>query len=141
MTRLPLIALVLFGLHASAASQTLAIHGGLQIELVMDPVYAPTASNGSARISWNKASTRSKLIVSTFAPGQRYDLSVEAENAKRAISTGEVQLSDGAPAMDFLRDVEARRAGHADLRYRTQVTANESTGQDVHTITYTLTVQ
>ncbi len=141
MTRLPLIALAVFGLHAVAAAQTLAIHGGLQIELLMDPVYAPTATDESARMNWTKVSTLSKVTVSTYAPGQQYNLLVEAVNPKRATSMGEVQLSDGAPAMDLVRDIQTRGGGHADLRYTTHVTASESHGQDVHTITYTLTVQ
>ena len=94
------------------------------------------------RLMWFFPPARpSKIVVSTVAPGQDFQLFVEATSIIGGNPQPEVQLINGMAPQDFIRDVSGifRLVGRANLSYRAESSAsgNSGSGTDVHTVVYT----
>ncbi len=100
-------------------------------------------SDERTRITWKDSRTDSKITVSTFAPGQRFSLTVEAIQVKNGSSAGRITLEDGMMDKDLIRNIRKHKKGGAKLRYRASARMDQGNsldaGMDVHTITFTLT--
>jgi len=140
----------LFGvLVAPASAQRLMMLGSGAVQLNVSPspheggTYRDT--DESTRILWNQARSRSKVTVSTFAPGQSYRLYAEAVNVKRGVSVGRVELRDGMHDTDLIVNIEKKKAGFANIRYIAEADitdgSDETAMSDQHTVTFTLTEQ
>lgn len=124
-----------------SSGQAIFLRGRTQVDLVIDPVREPTVTDASAKLIWNRLRRPSKILVSTMAPGQQFGLSVEAERVKRGVAVGKVQLVDGMPSVELIVDAGLKRNGQCVLKYTASATPQQGIGQDVHTVTYTVTEQ
>ncbi|NQV71836.1 hypothetical protein HQ496_01840 [bacterium] len=134
---------------AHAQNNGLTIFGAPSIRLT--PVFhslsesVATAEDESSIISWGRTSSKSKVTVTTFSPGQRFALFVEAKNATNGKSKGRIGLVDGMKATDFIVNIANKRPGSATLFYLAEVRIEEGSTEteptDIHSVTYTLTDQ
>jgi len=103
------------------------------------------STDDSTTLFWGRPGTRSKVTVSTFSPGQRFDLFVEAEGVRNGKSNGAVQLVDGMMDTDLIVNIKSRKWGSARLRYTASASVEQGSTStdfsDVHTVTYTITDQ
>jgi len=158
---------------SSVLGQSIDIKGGptqLDITTATPGQNPPPATDASTtlRIS-ERRDGAFKITVSTTAPGQRYDLRVEATGLNSGVSQGEVSLVDGMASADLIRNVDLcdRPGGgppgggppgggppgggppgggppcreEATLRYRAFVAADDGAGSDSHTVQYTILAQ
>lgn len=130
------------------AGQILRLTGGDVRLTVSAPLAAgldprPDTDSGS-RLMWLfPPIQQSKIVVRTIAPGQDFQLFVEAVSVSGALAQPEVELINGAPAMDLLRNVSSYTfiVGRATLSYRAEAPASRGNsiarGNDQHTVVYT----
>lgn len=105
-------------------------------------------SISTTTLRWSQERVITKITVSTVCPGQKFTL--------RTVATGiggggnaapEVTLQNGMLATDFVTDIPARRPnnGSCTVRYTASATFEQGNssdlGDDVHTVTYTITAQ
>lgn len=140
----------LFGALATPASaQRLMMLGSAAVQLSVSPspyggeTYQDT--DDSTQILWDETRSRSKVTVSTFAPGQTYRLYAEAVNVKRGKPAGRVALRDGMNDTDLIVNIRKGKAGFANIRYIAEAAitdeSSETGASDQHTVTFTLTEQ
>jgi len=136
-------------LAAPASAQRLMMLGGGAVQLSVEPSpYGGDAfqdTDESTRILWNQTEARSKVTVSTFAPGQTYRLYAEAVRVKRGTPVGRVELRDGMHDTDLIVNIQKKKAGFANIRYIAEATIGDASSEtglsDQHTVTFTLTEQ
>ncbi len=121
-----------------SSGQTLRLQGG-PVVLELDPVVTPVGFDTSSRLRWNRLTGPSKIMVSSSTAERRFDLFVEALDARRGIPVGEIQLVSGNPAQDFVVGIDGRPAGRCTLGYRAETRAELGYGTQIHTVTYTIT--
>jgi hypothetical protein len=110
-----------------------------------DPV-AVTHNATSLGWSTNGSSNTFKIVVSTACPGQSFSLYVEATGVVEGTAQPEVSLVHGMAPSDLVRSIgKNKTGGAASLQYRAVATAAQGTstenGDDVHTLTFTITAQ
>ncbi|MDX1430258.1 MAG: hypothetical protein R3282_08220 [Rhodothermales bacterium] len=141
LARAVILLLLLFAVASGSSGQSLALRGGVNVDLVVDPLRAASVSVASTKLMWRHLRRPSKITVSTSSPGQRFALAVEAEKVKDGLPVGTVNLQDGLPATELIVDAGQKRNGHCTLRYTATALPSHGIGQDVHLVTYTLTEQ
>lgn len=144
-----LLGLLTSNLDAQAQNASLILVGSPAVQLNalvsgFDSAVA-TDENDSTLLVWSKTKNKSKVTVSTFSPGQKFDLFVEATKTRSGKSTGRIKLVDGMMDTDLVVNIKKKKAGYAHIRYVTQVRIEqgntESDFADVHTVTFTITTQ
>ena len=141
--RLTLLAVLLGGAGGAAAqplSFTLAPSALTMNLRLLTPGDSLRASNATTVATWfdRRGGPRSdKVTVSTFCPGQRFALRVEALNVQSGLATGPVALQDGNADRDLVVAIPHRRAGLATIRYDAAGAIDQGTGADYHVVTYT----
>ncbi|MGB6647310.1 MAG: hypothetical protein WBG01_02095, partial [Bacteroidota bacterium] len=104
-------------------------------------------ANTSTIILWVNGTAARKISVATICPGQHFTLSVLATNTNGGIPAPEVQLTDGMLGVDFITDIPPRGAfiSWCTLGYTASATFEQGNslelGDDLHTVTYTITDQ
>lgn len=102
-----------------------------------------TDSDDSTVLLWSEGDSRSKITVSTFSPGQQFDLYVEAEDVDNARGAGRIQLVDGMRDTDLVVGMHKNKSGSARIVYTARASVSDGNSQtgfsDVHTVTYTVT--
>ena len=127
-------------------TRTLQLVGSPNVRLTLEH----GMTNGEAQdqddtteLVWGKGGSRSKITVSTFSPGQQFDLFVEATSVTNAKQAGRVQLRDGMQDQTLLVDVKKNKIGSARIVYTASSTIEDGSTEyglsDVHTVTYTVT--
>lgn len=148
--RVVLFVLMLMSFYRDSTAQTsIQIIGPPAVRL--DPSWSfgnkekATASDDSSTLQWEGGDQWAKISVSTFCPGQRYTLTVEARSAVNGDSEGAVNLVDGMRDTDLVVRVKKRKHGSAQLVYATEVLfeqgSTESSQSDIHSVTYTISEQ
>ena len=163
-------------LHPATGQRTSVRIDGEPVQLQVTTAPAgenpPPATDASSTLQYSERRDGTfKIAVSTTAPGQRYELRVQAMNASNGISTGEVTLTDNMAPATLLYNIDLcdRPGGgppgggppwggppgggppggggppqcraEAPLRYRTFVEAGDEPGSDSHTVQYTILAQ
>ncbi|MDX1429319.1 MAG: hypothetical protein R3282_03480 [Rhodothermales bacterium] len=141
LARAVILLLMLSAVAPASSGQSLALRGGVSVDLVVDPLRATSVSVSSTKLMWRHLQRPSKITVSTSSPGQRFALAVEAEKVRDGIPVGTVILQDGLPATELIVDAGDKRNGQCTLRYTATAIPSDGIGQDVHLVTYTLTEQ
>jgi hypothetical protein len=99
--------------------------------------------DSNTMLIWMKPSYKSKVTVSTFAPDQKFVLTIEAKKVKNGKSVGAIRLVDGMLDTDLIVDLKKDRIGRATIRYRAESNIESGNsvddGMDIHTVTFTLT--
>lgn len=146
------ILLVLAALSLSSASVAqVRIQGG-NVTLTVstgtpggDPTPATVSTN---TLRWSQERVITKITVSTICPGQKFTLRVVASGiGGGGTAAPEVSLQNGMLATDFVTDIPPRRPnnGSCTVRYTATATFEQGNstelGDDIHTVTYTITAQ
>ena len=145
------VALILLALLAArpATGQMVQV-SGVAVELQIPILGAGygTAVDTSTRLTWQgRQGDRHKITVQSLVVGQTYDLSVTAVGARRGQAAGTVALTAGMSPQDIVTNLppgrwNANKIGEATLRYEASVPAGTvPSGEDVHRVIYTVTVQ
>jgi hypothetical protein len=129
-----------------SGSRSLYLWGSPNVQLEIDPTAQGSEAqdeDDSTYLIWGRGSSQSKITVSTFSPGQQFDLFVEATGVSQAKSTGRIQLRDGMQETTLLTKVKKDKYGSARLVYTASASIESGSSEygmgDVHTITYTVT--
>ena len=136
---------------ASVGHAQISVQGGNQVLTISTalPGSEPIAvTNTSAQIRYSRQTYITKVTVYTTCPGQHFNLTVVAVSPGDGVAAPTVTLQDGLPAADFITDIPAKPPGGnktATLQYTASSTFAQGNsaelGDDVHTVTYTLTAQ
>ena len=125
---------------------TLQLVGSPNVRLTLEPGMLSAEAgdqDDTTELVWGKGRSKSKITVSTFSPGQQFDLFVEALNVKNARNVGRVQLQDGMRDQTLLVNVKKNKIGSARIVYSASSTIEDGSTEyglsDVHTVTYTVT--
>ncbi len=128
------------------SNRTLHLSGSPNIQLELEPGLMDseaTDEDGSTQLVWGRGNSKSKITVSTFAPGQQFELEVEATDVDNAKSVGKIKLRDGMQDRNLLVNVKKNKIGSARLVYTASASiengSSDSGSTDVHTVTYTVT--
>ncbi len=130
-------------LATAPQAQSMLLIGG-PVELVVDgsTVVAgqSVATDASTMLQWEGRRRQKKITVETSAPGQVYALRVMVVG-KTGDGTPqpEVTLVDGMFAQDLVRDIKNKKEGQGFVRYTASVAPGQGIGEDMHTVTFTLT--
>jgi len=131
---------------SQSAQREIHLSGSPMIGLTLNPSLVEsvtTDQDDTTLLTWGEGNGRSKITVSTFSPGQQYDLVVEATEVDNARASGPITLIDGMQDRDLIVNVHKNKIGSARLVYTASTTienGNSDTGSsDVHTVTYTVT--
>lgn len=106
----------------------------------------PIGNTSTGMLFITGAATR-KISVATICPGQHFTLSVLATNPSIGIAAPEVQLTDGMLGLDFITEIPPGLPflGFSTLQYTASATFEQGNslelGDDLHTVTYTITDQ
>lgn len=134
-----------------AAAQFLLVTGGRTQLTVRSPQFAgldPRPDEDEAtRMLWLFApAVTTKIVAHTVAPGQSFRLYTQARDVLSGDGLAEIELRDGAPPQDFIRNI--RRAtiiGRANIYFRAEAPASTGNslinGNDNHTVIFTWTTQ
>lgn len=159
MKRLFHIALLLLFVPATALGQGRSFESGSAVSRSMQLVGSPSLqlsvsasgfgdevaedTDDSTVLIWSEGESRSKITVSTFSPGQQFDLYVEADDVDNGRSTGRIKLVDGMRDTDLVVGMNMNKSGSARIVYRARASVSDGNSQsgfsDVHTVTYTVT--
>lgn len=100
-------------------------------------------TDDSTVLMWSEGESRSKITVSTFSPGQQFDLYVEADDVDNGRGAGRVKLVDGMRDTDLVVGMNKNKSGSARIVYSARASVSDGNSQsgfsDVHTVTYTVT--
>ena len=124
-----------------AAINEIAITGG-NITLTINTATAGSepdevTDNSSCDLLWTTTEASKKITVATDQASPTFELRVKPKFVTGGTGvSGEVTLTTSA--QDFVTDV-ATTTGNCDLQYKAIATANDGTGSELHTVTYTLT--
>lgn len=116
----------------------IAVTGG-GIILTIDPVDFK-ATDSTCSLDWATNETSKKVTVETAVGGgtQLFGLTVEATGMSGlGTPVGVVTLTHGAAAQDLVTGV-SEEIGGCTLSYEASADPAQGTGNDVHTVTYTL---
>ena len=143
-------AIVLLAVPSVIQAQ-ISVQGGNQVLAITTglPGSEPIAvTNVSAQVRFSRQNYIAKITVYTTCPGQHFNLTVVAVSPGDGVAAPVVTLQDGLPAADFITDIPAKPPGGnntATLQYTASSTFAQGNsaelGDDVHTVTYTLTAQ
>ncbi len=104
--------------------------------------------NTNCTMQYRRQGRISKITVETSCPNQSFNLSVVATNVTAVEGTAQpaVNLINGNPAMDFIRDNPTTgRRRTCTLNYTASATFDQGcstdVGNDVHRVTYTILAQ
>lgn len=156
---------------AAAQQVEVEIVGGsvqLQVSTAPPGQNPPPATDASTTLRYSERTDDTyKILVSTSAPDQDYDLRATAMNPGSGMSQGEVSLIDGMSPVDLITQIDvcdapgggppgggpppwggpgSRGGGppcraEATLRYRAFVEPADGPGSDSHTVQYTIVAQ
>jgi ABC-type glycerol-3-phosphate transport system substrate-binding protein len=124
--------------HVDAINEV-AITGGditLTVNSAMAGSQPDHATNANCHLQWTTNEVGKKITVETDQATQTFTLQVLATGISGGTAAPVVTITD-TPA-DFVTAI-ATTIGDCRLAYTAIATAAEGTGQDVHTVTYTLT--
>ncbi len=145
-----ILCLIMFSVYDVSAQKTkLSLVGAPNIHLDarVSGVFESVAmdDDNSTELKWQGAKRHSKVTVSTFSPGQRFDLIIEATNTKNGVSSGQIQLRDGMMPTDLIVNLRRRKKGHSRIRYLVQASIEQGHTDldvsDIHHISFTMTDQ
>lgn len=151
-------------LSDGAAAQPVKVEivgGSVQLQVSTAPPgkNPPPATDASTTLRYSERTDDTyKILVSTSAPDQDYELRVTAMNPGSGTSQGEIRLTDGMAPVDLITQIDVcaapgggppgRRGGggpaceaEAGLQYRTFVEPADGPGSDSHTVQYTVVAQ
>lgn len=136
-------AVLLLVLATAPHAQSMLLLGG-PVELYVDgsTVVAgqSVATDASTMLQWEGRRRPKKITVETQAPGQVYTLRVAIVGLSGdGMPQPEVTLVDGMFAQDLVRDIKNKKEGRGFVRYTASVAPGQAVGEDVHTVTFTLT--
>lgn len=133
--------------------QSVALTGGpltLRIDTAVPGGDLLPVTDSSTELSWSGGGgALSKITVETFCPGQsfRLYLGVQVTMGQGTMAL-EIELVNGMLPADLIRDIPRSggdRDGTAMLTYRAVATVTDGSssteGDDLHSITYTITAQ
>ena len=144
---------------AGALAQVFVFSGGggainLSIDTATTGSQPDAATDNFTELSWDADyGVTSKISVTTTCPSQNFSLFVELSvttygSGSVGTEQGEIALINGMLDTDMLRDIPLSspgRIGSGTLTYRAVATASDGNsnenGDDIHTVTYTLTAQ
>lgn len=102
----------------------------------------PVATDASTVLRWEGRRRPKKITVETSAPGQVYTLTAEVVGVTgRGMALPPVTLVDGMFPQDLVRDIKNKQDGQGFVQYTATVVPGQGAGEDVHTVTFTLTDQ
>ena len=159
MTRSLYITLLLLllpsGVHAQGNARgatdgdarTMQLIGAPNVQLSIEPTALGSEmtedSDDSTTLMWSRGQSRSKITVSTFSPGQQFDLYVEAVSVDNGQASGRIKLVDGMADTDLVVRLNKNKSGSARIVYTASASVSDGNSQtgfsDVHTVTYTVT--
>ena len=134
---------------STANAQALRINGG---DITMN-ITAGTVSglipvaNSTTSLRYRRSVDIQKITVRTNCPGQNFDLSVVASNATSGTPAPAVDLVHGMLDTDIITTIPwtSSNFSTATLNYQASATFAQGNstelGNDVHSVTYTLTAQ
>jgi hypothetical protein len=149
---LSVLPLATYGQYGSAVNQVtvnvnaiswMQVIGGAVNFNITDAVVTPgqnlmTLTNTSTQLQWGTNVAGRKITVQTNNGSQLFSLRLMATSPTAGAPQPEVTLSTAAA--DLLLNA-GRALGTAGLQYTAVALATQGTGSDIHTITFTLTVQ
>ncbi|MEP0821648.1 MAG: hypothetical protein HRF44_02245 [Ignavibacterium sp.] len=130
--------------------QTLRILGGnvtLSITTGLAGAEPLPVQNTASRLRYRRSFTVQKITVTSNCPGQNFSLTVVATNVTAGTASPQVTLSDGMPPIDFITNIPSGffTNATATLNYTAWATFAQGNstelGDDVHTVTYTISAQ
>lgn len=131
---------------SGSKNRSLYLWGSPAVQLEVDPSAMgddAEDSDQSTFLIWGRGNSHSKITVSTFSPGQQFDLFVEATDVNGAKSTGRIELRDGMQDTTMLTKVNKNKIGSARIVYTASASIENGSSEyglsDVHTVTYTVT--
>jgi len=134
----------------SADAQALQANGGDQTMAISTAIAGgqPLAVvNTSCSLRYMLRFQTQEITVSTSCPGQSYDLTVVATNVTKGSAAPQVTLINGDPATDLITSIPLGFFSYATctLQFTASATFDEGnsteSGDDVHTVTYTILKQ
>jgi hypothetical protein len=142
--------IALIGWGSQEASGQIWVLGGdaaLNINTALPGQQPLPATSTSSMILWINGTQARKISVATICPGQKFSLSVLATGVTAGVPAPEVQLADGMLGVDFITDIPPRGPflSWCRLGYTASATFEQGNslelGDDIHTVTYTITDQ
>lgn len=141
--------LVLASRPAQSQPPRLDVQGGnvtLSITTGLAGAEPLAVTNTATNLRYRRQSYLQKVTVQTSCPGQNFNLSVIATNVTDGVPGSEVSLVQGMPALDFISNVSTGGGfATATLNYTASATFAQGNsaelGNDVHTVTYTISAQ
>jgi hypothetical protein len=124
--------------HVDAINEV-AITGGditLTVNSAMAGSQPDHATNANCHLQWTTNEAGKKITVESDQASPTFTLQVEATGVSGGTAASVVTITDSPT--DFVTGI-ATTIGNCRLSYTAIATAAEGTGQDVHTVTYTLT--
>ena len=130
--------------------QSLSINGGnisMTITTGQAGLQPLPVTNVATSLRYRRTLRTQKISVSTSCPGQRFNLSVLATSVSSGTAAPEVSLLNGMPSTDVIVNIPLGFFSYATatLNYEASSTFAQGNsaelGNDVHTVTYTLTAQ
>jgi hypothetical protein len=136
-------AALLLALATAPHAQSMLLIGG-PVDLYVDgsTVVAgqSVATDASTMLQWEGRRRQKKITVETRAPGQVYTLrAVVVGLSGDGAAQPEVTLVDGMFAQDLVRDIKNKKEGRGFVQYTASVAPGQGIGEDIHTVTFTLT--
>ncbi len=129
---------------------SLTVVGG-DLTLTIDSAIAgsqpQSVTNTATRLDWatNGSENTFKITVFTACPGQSFSLYLVTTGVVEGTAQPERTLTDGMAAVDLVREIGKNITGTGTLQYRAEATVAQGTsatnGDDIHTVTFTLTAQ
>ena len=144
-----LLLLPILGTSAHAQKSGLRLVGSpaIQLNVVPSGLSSSTAQDkdSSTRLLWGKRKRRSKVTVSTFSPGQKFDLEIRAMRIKNGKAAPRIRLVDGMMDTDLIVNINKQKSGSARIQYVAKVSLEQGNTEtefaDIHTVTFTITDQ
>ena len=99
--------------------------------------------NVATSLRYRRQARIAKITVTTSCPGQRFTLKVLATGIDQGVAAPEVTLLHGMLNTDVITNIPSSGFtwANATLQYTASATFADGDGNDVHTVTYTLSAQ